>query len=1078
MKRLLLSLGFFCATAVAEIPLTVTAMHSGVSIHGASLQTGGTITISAACTYAVHAPDNCTAGGGAQYVSSRQTGGSVTATSGGVITAVGDPGAGNAIDAVVAITVPQVYSVTAWSINTNIVTFTVPNSLAVDNVVNLSGFGTSTFFNGQKVSVLSATSTQFTAYFKHGNGSATEAGTGTFNFIDQVNGRVGILVQHPGDTWYIYPTPDYTKNKTIWAGTLPMNVAVGATVTAGEGYIINSSTSGHNGAPYQQACTWASSDTSKATVDPFGKVTAVATGSVTITCGLNGNANYGSSTVSGWLTPGNFINLTIVAGGTGTTTWYVRPGGSPNGIYDAAHNPTGGCDGTHDADYVSGINQPCAAGNYRDLWDGHCGGCLNWYISGGDTVIIRQKTGGYNLNADSSGGIALCPGDNFDCQMPFPPSGSPGHPTRILGENFGSCTSGSAKTQLNVSWYGFAGFDIRDSQFLDIECVEITDLAQCAQAGAYTHTCTGSDNFGANGIQTSALTGNVTLTDINVHGLAGNGILGAVGAGVVGTRVRIYAMPAGGINMDDDPWGQGNLSVAGGLTWNFSATGFSGCVEQYPIVLSYPYIECRDQNTGAGAPDGLGTANTTGDWSFDHDLWEYNFQDGLDLLHSGMQNLSVTNSMSIGNDGQAYKIGSANKVTFQNNWSMANCYRIGTTIGDEPPGAVVPGVTLCRANDDNVFFFDYFGSTKVQASSFSGTQQVILDLLVGGDDGNYMATYLEDDVIMPYGDANTAGGYPGHNPALFFTLGALPANYFVFRDHNDIFNTANGCSDAISTEICTSPVWLNQYSTASPIPTPLSNETVLDGITGELDTGSPLPGAGMLLPGITTDITGASRPNPPAIGAYEPGGTPTAATPTSSLTPGTYVGAQTTTLSTTTPGAVICYTTDGTTPAAATPGTCSHGTQISSGTSVSIPSTLTILAIATNAGYINSSVGSFAYTITSPTASAPTSSLTPGTYVGAQTTTLSTTTTGGVICYTTDGSTPTATTPGTCSHGTSIAGGSGSVPIPATLTIKALTTAVGYINSGVVSFAYTITTPPPSKTTLYPMTLSGNVQIP
>lgn len=72
----------------------------------------------------------------------------------------------------------SVGAITAWSITSNVVTFTVPNSQTAGNVLTLSGFGTSTFFNGQTVTVLSAglSGTQFEANFTHANGSATEAG--------------------------------------------------------------------------------------------------------------------------------------------------------------------------------------------------------------------------------------------------------------------------------------------------------------------------------------------------------------------------------------------------------------------------------------------------------------------------------------------------------------------------------------------------------------------------------------------------------------------------------------------------------------------------------------------------------------------------------------------------------------------------------------------------------------------------------------------------------------------------------------------------------------------------------------
>jgi len=99
------------------------------------------------------------------------------------------------------------------------------------------------------------------------------------------------------------------------------------------------------------------------------------------------------------------------------------------------------------------------------------------------------------------------------------------------------------------------------------------------------------------------------------------------------------------------------------------------------------------------------------------------------------------------------------------------------------------------------------------------------------------------------------------------------------------------------------------------------------------------------------------------------GGTLTAATPTFLPVAGTYAGTQSVVLSSTTAGATLCYTTDGSTPTANGAGICTHGTTYS--TAVSVASSLTLKAIASESGFLDSSVGSAAYTITSP-ASLPT----------------------------------------------------------------------------------------------------------
>ena len=121
---------------------------------------------------------------------------------------------------------------------------------------------------------------------------------------------------------------------------------------------------------------------------------------------------------------------------------------------------------------------------------------------------------------------------------------------------------------------------------------------------------------------------------------------------------------------------------------------------------------------------------------------------------------------------------------------------------------------------------------------------------------------------------------------------------------------------------------------------------------------------------------------------------------------------------------------------------------------------LTLKAIATKAGFSDSSVGSAAYTING-TVAVVTFSPGTGSYATTQNVSLSTVTGSAVICYTTDGSTPTATTPGTCSHGTTY---SGAITVSTSQTITALATKAAFVNSGVTSAAYAINGTLPTPT--------------
>ena len=182
--------------------------------------------------------------------------------------------------------------------------------------------------------------------------------------------------------------------------------------------------------------------------------------------------------------------------------------------------------------------------------------------------------------------------------------------------------------------------------------------------------------------------------------------------------------------------------------------------------------------------------------------------------------------------------------------------------------------------------------------------------------------------------------------------------------------------------------------------------------------------------------------------------TPPAATPMFSPAAGTYTSAQSVTLSDATAGATIYYTTDGSTPTTAS-------TKYTGAITVSTTETIEAIAVAT--GNANSAVATATYTISIPTAATPTFSPAAGTYTAAQSVTLADATAGATIYYTTDGSTPTA----------SSTKYTAAIAVAATETIKAIAVASGYNDSPVATAAYTINIPTPNFTvTVSPASLT------
>ena len=174
--------------------------------------------------------------------------------------------------------------------------------------------------------------------------------------------------------------------------------------------------------------------------------------------------------------------------------------------------------------------------------------------------------------------------------------------------------------------------------------------------------------------------------------------------------------------------------------------------------------------------------------------------------------------------------------------------------------------------------------------------------------------------------------------------------------------------------------------------------------------------------------------------------TPTpAATPSFSLASGSYSGSQSVTISDSTSGSTIYYTTNGSAPS-------TSSTKYSGAITVAASETLKAIAMVTGAAASNTATATYTITaVTAPppptqTAATPVFSLAAGSYSGTQSLTITDSTSGASIYYTTNGATPTTSSTKYASP----------ISVSSTETVKAIAVASGFTNSAVASAAYTI----------------------
>jgi hypothetical protein len=166
----------------------------------------------------------------------------------------------------------------------------------------------------------------------------------------------------------------------------------------------------------------------------------------------------------------------------------------------------------------------------------------------------------------------------------------------------------------------------------------------------------------------------------------------------------------------------------------------------------------------------------------------------------------------------------------------------------------------------------------------------------------------------------------------------------------------------------------------------------------------------------------------------------TAATPSFATPPGTYSCSAQVKLTDATVDASLYYTTDGTQP------TSSFSTRYKS--AIMVPATSTIQAIAVAQGYSDSAIATGRFTISPCPAATPVFKPAPGPYSTPQSVTISDSTPGATIYYTTKGSTPTA-------NSTKYVG---AIQVSANETIEAIAVAPNFVQSATGTAVYTITT--------------------
>ena len=600
-----------------------------------------------------------------------------------------------------------------------------------------------------------------------------------------------------------------------------------------------------------------------------------------------------------------FFSLLLLLGlclSSQATTWFIRHDGGTNTQ----------CTGTTNAPYPgSGTGRSCAYNHPFQLldWKGH------WAkFAGGDTMqfadpvtntkpyYMGEQNGGLGTDWYAQVGGA-CPHPNAghvagaSCILPPPPSGTAQNPTKIIGQNAGKCHTSQHTGLVNPTILSgiagtFAVLDVQGTDYVQLSCIEITQPDNCTNAGLGSGGgCGDLANFISVGgliLQYGTAQGpsNFTMQDIAVDGTAGFGISGShlnKTSSDVFTASDIYLIGNGGAGWNGDGGGcNTSCETVGTMNLSYVDIEGSGCLLLKPFDVSQGlaanrFSFCFGQNTG-GYGDGFAqvaagnmTLNVT------HSTFKYNTQDGFDSLHLSDDNktspvINISNSWAEGNGGQTFKLGAGVSATAINNVSISNCHVLNHSeaFPHNPPGWIVlDGGDTCRASGDEWAFQLNNGTVVTLENNTSvGYGATMYDLgcapLHPKCLTNGAKFIFRNNISKGYPDPGNSGRIAS---GFYFGSGGCPgaagtcifANPGSVIDHNLWSTMKTGCPDA--------SVGLEKvYICGDP---KLAGGSSIDAINPNLTSGSPAIGAGVAIGAITTDYNGVTRPQRPAIGAFE-----------------------------------------------------------------------------------------------------------------------------------------------------------------------------------------------------------------
>lgn len=375
-------------------------------------------------------------------------------------------------------------------------------------------------------------------------------------------------------------------------------------------------------------------------------------------------------------------------------------------------------------------------------------------IAGGDTLLIAD--GSYRMGHGAPATESCALSWSWDCYMPPIPSGpSPDQPTRILGS--GHDQGCSSAPELWGTERASTVLNLQGSSNVELACLEVTDRASCIDFHCHNGQCDGEiarcdrssapwGDWASTGISARD-SSNVVIRDVNIHGMANQGVYAG--------RLSDWTMERVQINANGWAGWDGDIGSDSGNTGTMlfldSEIAWNGCVEDWQ---SGEKFGCWGQG-GGGYGDGLGVGESGGHWIFEGAKVHHNTSDGIDLLYLRDDGqATVRRSLIDSNAGNQVKV--SRSAVIENSIVIGNCSYFSDHLN-------MHDGDVCRALGDTVYVgFSNGSQTDLINNTIIGQGNCVIS---GGGGDSQSLLRIANNVII----GNPYWHYPDQQSCLYYS---------------------------------------------------------------------------------------------------------------------------------------------------------------------------------------------------------------------------------------------------------------------------------------------------------------------